>query len=142
MAASIIIGGFSRLPKEISASGTWTCELIAEIDIETSKILRANCSIPSPLISDLVEPILKDLELDKPAEVERVTEELQSRLVHRAKKAVIAALADAVREYHFYKTGGEKRETASDLASDDLDRRAARIAQRMPPTNEQHPPRH
>lgn len=138
MGDKITIGGFSRLPRELSDRGA--CEIFCEVDSKTGKVVQAECRLPSPLISRaLVEPLVTGVKLTDPKDIARVNHELETRLVHRAKKAVMAAFADLVREYSDLKSG-RTREAAPDLASDDLDERARRIAQKMPPGENRYRP--
>ncbi|MBI3995349.1 MAG: DUF3870 domain-containing protein [Nitrospirae bacterium] len=91
----LIIGGMARLPKEISEAEVF--QVIAEVDAENAKVLGVEISPSSPLILEMLKQILVGVSLRDDAHA--LLQEIELRLFHRAKKAVIVAVKDMVREY-------------------------------------------
>ncbi|MBI3610188.1 MAG: DUF3870 domain-containing protein [Nitrospirae bacterium] len=92
---TLIVGGMARLPKEISEAEVF--QVIAEVDAATGKVLEVDIAPSSPLILEMLKQILVGNSLLNG--VGNLLREIDQRLFHRSKKAVIVAVKDMAREY-------------------------------------------
>jgi hypothetical protein len=92
---TLIIGGQARLPKEITEAEVF--QVIAEVDEATGKVLEVEIAPCAPLILELLKHLLVGVSLKN--DVHELLQEIERRLFHRAKKAVIVAVKDMTREY-------------------------------------------
>ncbi len=92
---TLIIGGTARLPKEITEAEVF--QVIAEVDAATGKVLGIDIAPGSPLILEMLKQMMVGMSLRE--DVNDLLQEIEQRLFHRAKKAVIVAVKDMVREY-------------------------------------------
>jgi hypothetical protein len=91
----LLIGGQARLPKELVEAGV--LQVIAEVDVPTGKVLEVEI-IPCPaLIAGMLRPMLVGLSLRN--DVSALLNEIEQRLFHKSKKAVMVAIRDVVWEY-------------------------------------------
>jgi len=92
---TFIVGGQARLPKELLDGGV--LQVIAKVEAATGKVLEVDI-IPCPaLIKDLLRPMLVGLSLWD--DLSGVLLEIDRRLFHKSKKAVMVAIKDMVRDY-------------------------------------------
>jgi hypothetical protein len=92
---TLIFGGMARLPKEITEAEVF--QVIAEVDEATAKVLKIEIDPGSMLILELLKQTLVGMSLKNDVYV--LLQEIDQRLFHRAKKAVIVAVKDMAREY-------------------------------------------
>jgi len=92
---TLIVGGQARLPKEISEAEVF--QVIAEVEAATGKVLEVEIAPGSPLILELLKHLLVGVSLKN--DPHELLQEIERRLFHRAKKAVIVATKDMAREY-------------------------------------------
>jgi hypothetical protein len=92
---TLIVGGQARLPKEITEAEVF--QVIAEVDEGTGKVLAVEIAPNSPLILEMLKQMLVGISLRNG--VANLLAEIDQRLFHRAKKAVIVAVKDMAREY-------------------------------------------
>ena len=92
---TMLVGGQARLPKELDEAEV--LHVIAELDVATGKVLEVEI-IPCPaLIASLLRPILIGFSLRD--DLSAVLHEIEQRLFHKCKKAVMVAIRDMVWEY-------------------------------------------
>jgi Domain of unknown function (DUF3870) len=92
---TLIVGGQARLPKEMSDAEVF--QVIAEVEAATGKVLEVEM-IPCPaLIAGLLRPMLVGLSLRD--DVSAVLHQIEQRLFHKSKKAVMVAIKDMIWEY-------------------------------------------
>ena len=92
---TLIVGGQARLPKELTEAEVF--QVISEVEAATGKVLEIEISPVSPLILELLKHLLVGVSLKN--DVHALLQEIEQRLFHRAKKAVIVATKDMAREY-------------------------------------------
>ena len=92
---TLIVGGQARLPREISEAEVF--QVIAEEEAATGKVLEVEIAPRSLLILELLKQLLVGVSLRN--DVHERLQEIERRLFHRAKKAVIVAVKDMAREY-------------------------------------------
>ena len=92
---TLIVGGQARLPKELTEAEVF--QVIAEVDEGTGKVLEIEIDPSSPLILEMLKQLLVGMSLKN--DVHALLQEIDQRLFHRAKKAVIVAVKDMAREY-------------------------------------------
>jgi hypothetical protein len=92
---TLIVGGQARLPKELTEAEVF--QVIAEVEAATGKVLAVEIAPSSPLILEMLRQLLIGVSLKN--DVHALLQEIEQRLFHRAKKAVIVATKDMAREY-------------------------------------------
>jgi hypothetical protein len=101
---TILIGGVSRLPKELSQGES--LQAIVELDPGTGIVLEVSFSPCLPIIEKLITESIVGKNLEE--EGEAVLESIRLRLHHRSQKAYLAAIRDLMREYNEFKYGSPK----------------------------------
>ncbi|MBI3611277.1 MAG: DUF3870 domain-containing protein [Nitrospirae bacterium] len=101
---TLFIGGSARLPKEISA--VEVLQVIMEVEAATGKVLDAEFFPCSELVTRMLKQLVVGMSL--PDDANEVLNEIELRLFHRSKKAVITAIKDLVREYREYQYRASK----------------------------------
>jgi hypothetical protein len=92
---TLIIGGQARLPKELTEAEV--LQVISEVEETTAKVLAVEMVPNSPLILEMLKQLLVGVSLKN--DMHPLLLEIEQRLFHRAKKAVIVAVKDMAREY-------------------------------------------
>lgn len=92
---TLIVGGQARLPKELTEAEVF--QVIAEVDEGTGKVLAVEIAPGAPLILEMLKQMLVGVSLKN--DLHELLQEIDLRLFHRAKKAVIVAVKDMAREY-------------------------------------------
>jgi hypothetical protein len=92
---TLIVGGQARLPKEITEAEVF--QVIAEVEAATGKVLAVEIAPIAPLILEMLKQLLVGVSLKN--DMHELLQEIELRLFHRAKKAVIVATKDMAREY-------------------------------------------
>ena len=95
---TLIFGGQARLPKEISANEVF--QVIAEVDLQTGKVRDVDFTPCPPSIARMLKRLM--VEMSMPDDVNDLLIEIEHRLFHKCKKAVITAIKDLVREFREY----------------------------------------
>ncbi|HUK57226.1 MAG TPA: DUF3870 domain-containing protein [Nitrospiria bacterium] len=97
-AGTFIFGGQARLPKELSAVEVF--QVVAHIDVPTAKVVEVDFMPCPPLIVGMLRQMMVGMSLQN--DVNDLLVEIEQRLFHKSKKAVITAIKDLVREYREY----------------------------------------
>ncbi|MBI3810885.1 MAG: DUF3870 domain-containing protein [Nitrospirae bacterium] len=92
---TLIVGGQARLPKELTEAEV--LQVMAEVEAVTGKVLAVDIAPYAPLILEMLKQMLVGVSLKD--DIHELLQEIDRRLFHRAKKAVIVAVKDMVREY-------------------------------------------
>lgn len=100
----IIIGGVSRLPKELSQGES--LQAIFALDSATGKVLEVSFSPSVPIVEKLLAELIVGTNIEDDGE--KVLESIRLRLHHRSQKAYMAAIRDLIREYNDFKYGSPK----------------------------------
>ncbi len=101
---TLIIGGQSRLPKDLSQGES--LQVIVELDTETGQILDVSFGPCLPMIQNFLRDFMIGINLE--ADAENLLEVIRQRFHHRSQKAFIAAIRDLLREYNEFKYGVPK----------------------------------
>jgi len=92
---TFIVGGQARLPKELLGGGV--LQVIAKVDPAAGKVLEVDI-IPCPvLVENQLRPMLVGVSLRD--DLSDVLLEIDRRLFHKSKKAIMVAIKDMAREY-------------------------------------------
>jgi len=92
----LIVGGMARLPNDLITT-TPVFQAIASVSPDTGIVEEIEFAPSPPLLAEKLREILVGRSLsDESAEI---LTEIERRFFHRAKKAVIVAVKDLVREY-------------------------------------------
>ncbi len=100
---TIIITGTSRLPENVTSGYVYGfLSIDIEIDPHSGMVVDYACT----LMPKLVEKILSDCLLGYPFEegIENCIQKLEKRFFSSTKRAIMAAIEDAYKWYHRYKT--------------------------------------
>jgi len=100
----LIFGGQARLPKELSAAEVF--QVIAEVESTSGKILEVEFSPCPLLIARMLKQMVIGMSLQN--DVGDLLREIEQRLFHKNKKAVITAIKDLFREYREYQYRASK----------------------------------
>ena len=92
---TLIVGGQARLPKELSEAEV--LQVIAEVEAATGKVLAMEIVPSAPLILEMLRQMIVGVSLKN--DIHGLLQEIEQRLFHRSKKAVIVAVKDMAREY-------------------------------------------
>lgn len=92
---TLIVGGQARLPKELTEAEV--LQVMAEVDAATGKVLAVDIVPYAPLILEMLKQLLVGVSLRD--DMHSLLQEIEQRLFHRSKKAVIVAVKDMAREY-------------------------------------------
>ena len=92
---SLILGGNARLPKDLT-SGT-VLELAMEVDLPSGNIIEVSFSPCLPVIHEFLRPLMVGRNIHK--DIDLIINTIDQRLIHRTKKAVMAAIRDAIRQF-------------------------------------------
>jgi Domain of unknown function (DUF3870) len=95
---TLIFGGQSRLPHELSASEV--LQVIVEIEMETGKVLDVDFKPCPALIAGMLKKMMIGASL--PDDLNDLLSEIERRLFYKGKKALIVAVKDMVRECREY----------------------------------------
>ena len=95
---TLIFGGQARLPKELSAAEVF--QVMAAVELDTGKVVEADFTPCPPLIMRMLKQMMVGMSLQN--DVSDLLNEIEQRLFHKSKKAVITAIKDLVREYREY----------------------------------------
>lgn len=96
---TLIFGGQARLPQELSASEV--LQVMAEIEMETGKVLNVEITPCPALIARMLKEIMIGASL--PDDLTDLQSEIERRLFYKGKKALIVAFRDMVRECREYR---------------------------------------
>ena len=94
-AGTYIFGGQARLPKELSAVEVF--QVIAHVEVSTGKVVEVDFVPCPPLIIGMLKQMMVGMSLQ--TDVNDLLVQIEQRLFHKSKKAVITAIKDLVREY-------------------------------------------
>jgi len=92
---TFIFGGQARLPKELSAVEVF--QVIAHVEVATGKVVEVDFMPCPPLIIGMLKQMIVGMSLQ--TDVNDLLVQIEQRLYHKSKKAVITAIKDLVREY-------------------------------------------
>ena len=95
---TLILGGQSRLPKELSAGEVF--QVIVEVELDTGDVIEASFGPCLPIIREFLRQLIVGISLK--TEVNKIMEVIDRRVHHRSKKAILAAIKDVLREYKEY----------------------------------------
>ncbi|MBI3812785.1 MAG: DUF3870 domain-containing protein [Nitrospirae bacterium] len=101
---ALIFGGQARLPKELSADEVF--QVMAVVDVETGKVIEADFTPCPPLIMAMLKQMMVGMSVQN--DVNDLLVEIEQRLFHKSKKAVITAIKDLVRECREYQYRASK----------------------------------
>jgi hypothetical protein len=101
---ALIFGGQARLPKELSAAEV--LQAVAEVEISSGKVLAVEFNPCPPLIARMLKQMMVGMSLQN--DVSDLLTEIEQRLFHKNKKAVITAIKDLFREYREYQYRASK----------------------------------
>lgn len=101
---TIIIGGVSRLPKELSQGES--LQAVVELESDTGKVVQVSFTPSPPIIEKMLSDIMIGMKLEEDGE--KMVESIRVRLHHRSQKAYMAAIRDLIREYNEFKYGSPK----------------------------------
>lgn len=92
---TFVFGGQARLPKEISAIEVF--QVIAHVEVATGKVVEVDFMPCPTLITGMLRQMMVGMSLQ--SDVGDLLVQIEQRLYHKSKKAVITAIKDLVREY-------------------------------------------
>jgi hypothetical protein len=95
---TLIFGGQARLPKELSAAEVF--QVMAAVEVDTGKVVETDFTPCPPLIMGMLKQMMVGMSLQN--DVNDLLVEIEQRLFHKCKKAVITAIKDLFREYREY----------------------------------------
>lgn len=101
---TLIFGGQARLPKELSAAEVF--QVMAAVEVDTGKVVETDFTPCPPLIMGMLKQMMVGMSLQN--DVNDLLVEIEQRLFHKSKKAVITAIKDLVREYREYQYRASK----------------------------------
>ncbi|HEY5648340.1 MAG TPA: DUF3870 domain-containing protein [Nitrospiria bacterium] len=96
----IVVGGQARLPKELFLGEVF--QVIAEVEPESGEVVEIDFIPSSPLISRKLEQWIKGVSLT--GDLGPLLQVIETRFLHKAKKAVMTAVKDLGREFKEAKT--------------------------------------
>jgi hypothetical protein len=99
-----ILGGISRLPRELSSGESF--QVILELDPDQGKVLEASCSPCPPVVENFLRGLFIGTKLE--TEVEYLLHAIDQRVILKSKKAILAAVRDLVKQYEEQKLNFEK----------------------------------
>lgn len=97
---SFILGGHSRLPKDL-APGV-LLEITMEVNLSTGDITEVSVDPCLPVTHEFIRRIMVGKNIHK--DVESIINTIHLRLLHRTKKAIMAAIRDAIRQLQEYQS--------------------------------------
>jgi hypothetical protein len=95
---TLIIGGQARLPKELSVGEVF--QVVVELDPTKVEVLDVSFTPCVPVIEKMLRQLMIGMKLE--TDLNQVLDEIEQRLHHKSKKAVMTAIKDLVREYREY----------------------------------------
>jgi hypothetical protein len=101
---ALIFGGQARLPRELSATEVF--QAIAVVETSSAKVLEVEFSPCPPLIARMLKQMMVGMSLQN--DVSDLLTEIEQRLFHKNKKAVMTAIKDMFREYREYQYRASK----------------------------------
>jgi hypothetical protein len=101
---TLLFGGQARLPKELSAAEVF--QVMAAVELDTGKVLETDFTPCPPLIMGMLKQMMVGMSLQN--DVNDLLNEIEQRLFHKCKKAVITAIKDLFREYKEYQYRASK----------------------------------
>lgn len=106
---TLIFGGQARLPKELSDNEVF--QVMVAVEVDTGKVLEADFTPCPPLIMGMLKQMIVGMSF--PNDVNELLAEVERRLFHKSKKAVITAIKDLAREFREYQYRMSKSATPS-----------------------------
>jgi hypothetical protein len=100
----LIFGGQARLPKELSADEV--LQVIAEVEVSSGKVLAVDFNPCPLLIARMLKQMMVGMTLQN--DVSDLLSEIEQRLFHKNKKAVMTAIKDLLRETREYQYRASK----------------------------------
>ena len=100
----LVLGGQARLPKELSAGEVF--QVVVELDPATVEVLEVSFAPCLPVIEKMLRQLMIGMNLE--TDVNDLLDEIEQRLHHKSKKAVMTAIKDLFREYREYKYRASK----------------------------------
>lgn len=98
---TIVLGGTSHLPKELSEGECLQITVLVDKDKLTVRDL--NCTHCPRLIEDLLKQLMIGMHLEK--DLEMLLSSINSRVHYRGKKAVLAAIRELMLVYREFRDG-------------------------------------
>ena len=95
---TLVLGGQARLPKELSSGEVF--QVVVELDPDTVEVLEVSFAPCLPVIEKMLRQLMIGMNLE--TGVNDLLNEIEQRLHHKSKKAVMTAIKDLVREYREY----------------------------------------
>jgi len=95
------LGGFSRLPKELSAGEG--LQVIIELDLGNFKIMDCSWNPCFPVVEDFLKKMMIGIHIEN--DFDTLLAAIEQRLILKSKRAFIAALRDLKRCYQEYQYG-------------------------------------
>ena len=92
---SVLVGGQSRLPKDQGPNAIF--EAMLQVDLHTGKVLEASFGPCLPVTNEFVKRLVMGMSIK--TDLEEIVTALELRLSSRIKKAIMAAIRDAARNY-------------------------------------------
>ena len=94
----LIFGGQARLPKELSAAEVF--QVVAAVEVDTGKVVEVDFTPCPLLIMGMLKKMMVGMSVQN--DVNDLIIEIELRLFHKSKKAVITAIKDLFREFREY----------------------------------------
>jgi hypothetical protein len=95
---TLIFGGQARLPRELSAVEVF--QVVAVVEVDTGKVVETDFTPCPPLITSMLKQMTAGMSLQN--DTNDLLNEIEQRLHHKSKKAVITSIKDLFREYREY----------------------------------------
>jgi hypothetical protein len=92
---SVLVGGQSRLPKDQGPNTIFEAAL--QVDLHTGKVTEASFGPCLPITSEFLTRLITGMSIK--TDLEEIQTAIDLRLTTRIKKAIIAAIRDAARNY-------------------------------------------
>ena len=96
---TIILGGISRLPRELASRESF--QVIVELDPDQGEVLEASCLPCPPVVQNLLQELLIGTKLE--TDVDYLLHAIDQRVILKSKKAIIEAIRDLVKQYEEHK---------------------------------------